>query len=315
MRFYSSILALTFILIVNFQPTVLADPENTEQAKLLYTLNNQGAPLTDRKSAITRLIQNRNDEAREALVYFLQNQNESRILHQQIAAVADQDSEFLSLLKTKLIDKKTAAYLRQVSLSVLWKKNQDTILPVVLTIAQDPFETFEFRSIAIRYLTPLSKKSEVKDMMTKILKDSEESPQIKKLALNILGKSGDSKVIQNIYQDVALDQSRSINEREDALKKIEAESPSLLEDKLFKILDNKNEKHEMKKMAVQKISENKDRLKSTLPQLKRLERMGPLVNIDDELRRTLRNLIEEIEAEISAEKLNQNDAASGKQAL
>ena len=69
-------------------------------------------------------------------------------------------------------------------------------------------------------------------------------------------------------------------------------------------LDDKNEKTELKKIAIQKISGNKARLNAVLPQLKRLERMGPLVGIDGALRETLRSLIEETEKEIIAEQSN-----------
>lgn len=306
-RLIASVLILLFGISIYNAPFTSA--ESQSEAELIYTIKNRDAILEDRKAALNELAKNPSDAFRQALIELLQNQQEIRLFQQYAAqiSVSMSDTGFYNMLRKKLADKKTDAYLRQVSLSILWKKNPDLILPLVLSMAQDPFETFFFRSKIMQYLAIISKKKEVKEVMTNILKDPEESSQIKKLALNILGKGGDPKVIQNIYQDLALDRSRSIGEREGALKQLEAESPALLEDKLFKILNDKNEDPEMKKIAAQKISENEARVKAVLPKLKQLERMGPLAGIDNELREVLRNLVEETEKKILAEQLNQKN--------
>lgn len=303
------IISLILLSGITIYDAKLLASENTKQQELLYTIKNHDALPEDRKAALKQLADNPTNAFRKILIELLQNQREARVFQQFIvqSVITMKDPEFYSLLKKKAADKKTDSYLRQVSISILWKQNSESILPLMLAIAEDPFETFFFRSKVMQYLIPIATKPEVKDAMTKILKDIEESSQIKKLALNVLEKSGDSKTVQSIYQDIVSDQSRSTGEREEALRKIEAESPSLLEERLFKILDDTNEKPELKKIAIQKISGNKTRLKAVLPQLKRLERMGPLVGIDGALREMLRNLVEETEQKMLAEQSNQED--------
>lgn len=291
-------IALALVLAVNFLhlPSSYAI-ESSEQAKLIYTLKNSETPLGERKSAITELAKNPDDESRSVFIDILQDQKESRIIHQHIAATVTRtnDLAFLNLLKTKLADKKTDAYLREVSLSILWKHNSESILPVILAIAKDPFETNTFRGIIFRYLAPMSKKTEVKDMMANIIKDSEESAEIKKLAFNVLNRSGDQGALLGTFQDMVFDHERSTKERIEALEMIETKRSSSLEKILLTILENKTESLEMKQVAFQKMSSNKRRFEAALPELKRLERLGPLVGISSPLREEMRDLIESTE--------------------
>ncbi len=300
MSSYRWIVLLALVATLCLELPISAEISDTKQGKLIYTLKNQEAPLAERKTAVQELAANPTDESRLIFIEILEDQNQSRIIHQHIASaiIAQNDADFFNILKKKLVEKKTGSYLREVSLSILWRHNSESILPMILALVQDPFETLSFRSIVIRYLIPVAGKPEVKEVLSNMIKDSNELLAIKKLASNVLAKSGDRNAFLNIYQDIAFDRTRTVKEREEALRKFEAEGPAILEERLFKILDDKNETTEMKRIAFEKLSTDQNRARTILPQLKRLERMGPLVGIDDALREDLRRWIEKTEEEI-----------------
>ncbi|PIQ85035.1 MAG: hypothetical protein COV74_10580 [Candidatus Omnitrophica bacterium CG11_big_fil_rev_8_21_14_0_20_45_26] len=264
----------------------------TDEAQLIYALKNPDAVLEDRIKAADKLGSQYENTAGPELLNILFDTKAPRSLQTYIQDVV------IKMKNPHLTDKllkeadniEANPYMREMGLYTAWKYDPDAALMQVRKIVGDSYDQLAFRMIAATYLIHDADNLETQEVAIKIMRDKSEPTELRRIVLPVLERSEYYEEALQLMKTAVTDPNESSSFRRMVIERMKDSKSSLLTETLMTILQDKNEKKDMKLLAIHTLKENAKTLKSQLPTLMKIKETTDTPLLKSEIQ----TLIEEI---------------------